>query len=364
QDSLHGQRETFAYDAAANLLDGPQAGAGLVVHNKLLTYQDKRYRYDAFGRMIEKRSAARGLQRFAYDAENRLIEVRNDNGSVVKMTYDPLGRRTEKAEHDSHGYPLGETRFTWDGLRLLQEHRHQQTSLYLYEDDGHEPLARVDGSGPLQKIRYYHNDLNGLPEQLTEADGHNVWQATYRVWGNTLEEVREPYYIEEQNLRFQGQYLDRETGLHFNTFRFYDPDVGRFTTPDPIGLAGGFNLYLYAPNPYGWLDPQGLKSCGPNRTRHVPNRHIRRHNNTSKSKFTAKEKTKLQAKSKYKKPSQYKKLEDRTIRDPSRTIIQGDGRIRYERDYDRVIGTRGEKGHVTIYDPKKDKIITSYPSDF
>ena len=162
-----------------------------------------------------------------------------------------------KKEHDTNGYPLGETRFTWDGLRLLQEHRHQQTSLYFYEDEGYEPLARVDGTGPLQKIRYYHNDLNGLPEQLTEADGHNVWQATYRVWGNTLEEVREPYYIEEQNLRFQGQYLDRETGLHFNTFRFYDPDVGRFTTPDPIGLAGGGNLYQYAPNPIGWMDPWG-----------------------------------------------------------------------------------------------------------
>ncbi|MBU6956189.1 RHS domain-containing protein [Pseudomonas sp. CVAP len=258
QDSLHGQRETFAYDAAANLQDGPPPGAGLVVHNKLLTYQDKRYRYDAFGRMIEKRSAKRGLQRFAYDAESRLIEVRNENGSVVRMTYDPLGRRIEKTEHDTHGYPLGETRFTWDGLRLLQEHRHQQTSLYLYEDEGYEPLARVDGTGPLQKIRYYHNDLNGLPEQLTEVDGHNVWQATYRVWGNTLEEVREPYYIEEQNLRFQGQYLDRETGLHFNTFRFYDPDVGRFTTPDPIGLAGGLNFYSYAPNPLTWIDPLGL----------------------------------------------------------------------------------------------------------
>ncbi|WP_139808007.1 RHS repeat-associated core domain-containing protein, partial [Pseudomonas mucidolens] len=258
QDSQHGQRETFAYDAAANLLDGPQTGAGLVVHNKLLTYQDKRYRYDAFGRMIEKRSATRGLQRFAYDAEGRLIEVRNDNASVVKMTYDPLGRRIEKTEHGSDGYPLGETRFTWDGLRLLQEHKHSQTSLYVYEDEGYQPLARVDGSGPLQKIRYYHNDLNGLPEQLTEADGHNVWQATYRVWGNTLEEVREPYYIEEQNLRFQGQYLDRETGLHFNTFRFYDPDVGRFTTPDPIGLVGGFNLYQYSPNPFGWVDPKGL----------------------------------------------------------------------------------------------------------
>ncbi|NMZ92525.1 type IV secretion protein Rhs [Pseudomonas panacis] len=262
QDSLHGQRETFAYDAAANLLDGPQAGAGLVVHNKLLTYQDKRYRYDAFGRMVEKRSAKRGVQRFAYDAESRLIEVRNENGSVVRMTYDPLGRRIEKTEHGKDGYPLGETRFTWDGLRLLQEHKHSQTSLYVYEDDGYEPLARVDGAGPLQKIRYYHNDLNGLPEQLTDADGHSVWQATYRVWGNTLEEVREPYYIEEQNLRFQGQYLDRETGLHFNTFRFYDPDVGRFTTPDPIGLDGELNLYQYAPNPIAWLDPWGWKTCG------------------------------------------------------------------------------------------------------
>ncbi|WP_256256707.1 RHS repeat-associated core domain-containing protein, partial [Pseudomonas agarici] len=152
-------------------------------------------------------------------------------------------------------------RFTWDGLRLLQEHKNTQTSLYLYVDEGYEPLARVDGLGDVQKIRYYHTDPNGLPEQLTEADGTRVWQARYKVWGNTLEEVREPYYIEEQNLRFQGQYLDRETGLHYNTFRFYDPDVGRFTTPDPIGLMGGVNLYQYAPNPAGYADPLGL-SCG------------------------------------------------------------------------------------------------------
>jgi len=84
------------------------------------------------------------------------------------------------------------------------------------------------------------------------------------VWGNTAEEVREPYFIEEQNLRFQGQYLDRETGLHYNTFRFYDPDVGRFTTRDPIGLLGGINLYQYAPNPVGWVDPWGW-SCNPNK---------------------------------------------------------------------------------------------------
>ena len=43
----------------------------------------------------------------------------------------------------------------------------------------------------------------------------------------------------QQNLRFQGQYLDRETGLHYNTFRYYDADIGRFICPDPIGLLGG-----------------------------------------------------------------------------------------------------------------------------
>ncbi|CAD0265630.1 type IV secretion protein Rhs [Pseudomonas veronii] len=251
-----GRIETYAYDAAANLLDGPQQG-GLVRHNRLLTYQDKRYTYDAFGRMVEKRSAVRGLQRFAYDAESRLVEVRNENGGVVRMVYDPLGRRIGKTEHDKNGVCLGESRFDWDGLRLLQEHRHSQTSLYLYDGDSYEPLARVDSKGEYQRVRYYHNDLNGLPEQLTEADGHDIWRATYRVWGNTREEVREPYFIEEQNLRFQGQYLDRETGLHFNTFRFYDPDVGRFTTTDPIDLMGGFNLYQYAPNPSGWIDPLG-----------------------------------------------------------------------------------------------------------
>ncbi|EMH4086295.1 TPA: RHS repeat-associated core domain-containing protein [Providencia stuartii] len=49
-------------------------------------------------------------------------------------------------------------------------------------------------------------------------------------------------YVRSQNLRFQGQYFDRETGLHYNPFRYYDPDIGRFIQQDPIGLAGGLNL--------------------------------------------------------------------------------------------------------------------------
>ena len=47
-----------------------------------------------------------------------------------------------------------------------------------------------------------------------------------------------------QNLRFQGQYPDRETGLHYNLFRYYDPVAGRFTQIGPIGLAGGVILIV------------------------------------------------------------------------------------------------------------------------
>ncbi|HLD65569.1 MAG TPA: RHS repeat-associated core domain-containing protein, partial [Pseudomonas sp.] len=262
QDGTQGRLETYAYDAAANLLDGPAPNAGWVVHNKLVTYQDKRYRYDAFGRLVEKRSGNRRVQRLRYDAEHRLVEVASHDGvreTRVAMRYDPLGRRIEKTEHDASGQVLGKTAFTWDGMRLLGEEKDGRSSLYLYDGDSYDPLARVDGQGAQARIRYYHSDPNGLPQQLTEADGHCLWQATYMVWGNTVTEQREPRFIEEQNLRFQGQYLDRETGLHYNTFRFYDPDIGRFISPDPIGLAGGINLYQYAPNPVAWIDPLGLK---------------------------------------------------------------------------------------------------------
>ena len=62
-------------------------------------------------------------------------------------------------------------------------------------------------------------------------------------------------------MRFAGQYYDQETGLHYNTLRYYDPNCGRFTQQDPIGLAGGINLYRYAPNTLSWIDPWGLISC-------------------------------------------------------------------------------------------------------
>ena len=73
----------------------------------------------------------------------------------------------------------------------------------------------------------------------------------------------------QQPLRYAGQYQDDESGLHYNLFRYYEPEVGRFTTQDPIGLRGGLNLYQYAPNPLMWVDPLGLSNRPNNGKYHI-----------------------------------------------------------------------------------------------
>ncbi|MBL3696042.1 EndoU domain-containing protein, partial [Pluralibacter gergoviae] len=66
-----------------------------------------------------------------------------------------------------------------------------------------------------------------------------------------------------------GQYLDRETGLHYNTLRYYDAWGGCYTQVDPIGLAGGLNTYGYVLDPITWIDPLGLAGCGRVNTKHI-----------------------------------------------------------------------------------------------
>ncbi|RJT45018.1 RHS repeat-associated core domain-containing protein, partial [Rahnella woolbedingensis] len=159
---------------------------------------------------------------------------------------------------------IKETRFLWEGPRLLAEFNGYRSQIYAYGDqNSFAPLARIDGGGDDSQIYYYHNQVNGQPEAMTDREGNECWRGESDSFGKVTGETRAQRIMSggPQNLRMQGQYLDRETGLHYNLHRYYDPDSGRFTQADPIGLAGGLNLYQYAPNVLGWVDPWGL-SCG------------------------------------------------------------------------------------------------------
>ncbi len=195
--------EQLIHDPAGNLLEqnlGASSGqAANVRGNRLTMHGDSHFEYDEFGNLIEERrgKGQKLVTRYTYNCEHRLASVTMPDGSTWHYEYDAFGRRIAKTNG------LTRTEFLWQGDRLIAE----ETG-----DD-------------------------------------------YRTYGNV---VQQQVAEIDNPLRFQGQYHDPETGLHYNRHRYYNPNTGRFITPDPIGLAGGLNNYQYVPNPTGWVDPLGL----------------------------------------------------------------------------------------------------------
>ncbi|HEX8611419.1 MAG TPA: RHS repeat-associated core domain-containing protein [Telluria sp.] len=269
--------ERFAFDPAHNLLDPSLALTGRVEGNRVRVFQDKRYDYDAHGNLSDKLIGRHTHMRFEWNAAHQLVKavVTRDAGDAaptvqtVKYGYDAFGRRIVKRD------AFATTRFAWDGNRLLCEARGMHSRTYLYEPASFVPLAHIDAlldgmveNAPCAQVSYLHTDHLGTPREMTDADGRVTWAGRYRAWGNVLRidapaasgdaVAAQQEDLHQQSIRFQGQYFDSETGLHYNRFRYYDADVGRFISSDPIGLLGGINLYQYAANPSGWVDPLGL----------------------------------------------------------------------------------------------------------
>ena len=259
-------RAQFSYDAADNLAASDAAAP--VTDNRLQHWQALFMKYDHWGNLVSRRN---GLyeQHYAYDAENRLVSARGtgpEGRFEARYHYDALGRRTRKIVTTTHG--TTDTRFLWQGYRLLQEQQASGLrSTYVYDpNEAWSPLARVDhlrdqSSG---EIYWFNTDLNGAPLEVTDERGAVRWSGQYGSFGEVRHQsegfsrVVNRTAMAHQPLRYAGQYADGETGLHYNLFRYYDPQVGRFIVQDPIGLNGGWNLYQYAPNPLGWIDPLGL----------------------------------------------------------------------------------------------------------
>jgi RHS repeat-associated protein len=175
----------------------------------------------------------------------------------------------------------------------------------MYEPNSFVPLATVQGASDEQRTYWYQCDQVGVPQELTDQEGNIVWAADYKAWGQAsirqlatgtdgpapansgpvrmwhgwegsgdhvaymkgkgIEEQGSnkppaPPPI-EQPFRLQGQHYDEETGLHYNRFRYYDPEIGRFMSQDPIGLLGGLNLFRFSRNAISWTDVLGLCTC-------------------------------------------------------------------------------------------------------
>ena len=298
--------ELFAFDPAHNILDiptekvkpyptpspvGEGRGEGktaaplsddlnAVTDNRLKTYNGTTYYYDDLGNLIHREMADGEVQNYFYDLHDQLVkaEIFKKDGTkeTWAYTYDALGRRIGKGRlkdrevsetsfpHDLSENDLeNQTRFVWDGSHLLQEIHLDGRYTYIYTDpDSYEPLAQVrdwtteDGENR-QQTHYFHCDQIGIPREMTDKDGNLLWFGSYTGWGRLKDEtkVTDSAY---QPFRLQNQYADRETGLHYNFFRYYEPDAGRFVNQDPIGLNGGENLYQFAKNTQIWIDTLGL----------------------------------------------------------------------------------------------------------
>ena len=243
------------------------------------------YYYDAFGRRIGKSSSTQKSSKL------------NQRGELVRFPSNLSSLNTTDRPQRKN------TLMLWDGNRQIQEITDDFTFTTIYEQNSFVPVARIVERQPhlleqakrdeqaewakyenMQltkrskanihhkahtglRIYHYHTDHLGTPQELTNDRGEVVWLNYQMAWGGSFSQLNHVYNLdgldisadELQPFRFQGQFFDGETGLHYNRFRYYDSDVGMFIQRDPIGLLGGSNVFQYAPNPVGWIDPWGLE---------------------------------------------------------------------------------------------------------
>ncbi|MDI2594768.1 DUF6531 domain-containing protein [Pseudomonas sp. 681] len=250
--------ESYAHDPAGNLLMQHRPGPTSVSGNRLLMQGDRHYDHDAFGNLIrERRGTGQTLvTEYRYDCQHRLVGVTLPEGRCASYRYDAFGRRIAKTVDGRT------TEFFWQGDQIVAENSPEHYRSYVYEPGSFRPLAMLDGEGPRQACPFYYQlDHLGTPQELTDYSGEIAWSARYTAYGQLAHLESDTRQTLDQPLRFQGQYFDAETGLHYNRHRYYSPDLGRYLTPDPVKLAGGLNGYRYGVNPTGWVDPLGLNDC-------------------------------------------------------------------------------------------------------
>ncbi|WP_405460508.1 DUF6531 domain-containing protein [Streptomyces globisporus] len=270
--------ERYAYDEAGNQTSASWPGAGDAsgpreyAGTRITRAGRVRYEHDAQGRVIlrQKTRLSRKPETWHYgwDAEDRLVLVTTPDGTRWRYLYDALGRRSAKQRLAEDGATVvEEVTFTWDGDTLCEQTTSTTGSpdsvALTWDHDGVKPVTQVerrlvDQAEVDSRFFAIITDLIGTPRELVDEQGEVAWRTRSALWGATSWNRDADAYTP---LRFPGQYFDPESGLHYNRHRHYDPESGRYLSPDPLGLTPAPNAVTYVDDPTLWIDPLGLAGC-------------------------------------------------------------------------------------------------------
>lgn len=232
--------------------------------------------YDEGGHTISRTEpTADGGQRqwqYTWNAEGRLTAATTADGERWHYRYDAFGRRIVKERTvlgDIGREHIAERiEFTWAEDSLVEQVRtgaDRVTRLTSWERHPSDDRPLTQSSRELtvgavidEQFTAVLTDPIGTPTGLVTAEGEVTWQRTGTLWGQDA-----PGTPAGMPLRMPGQYLDAETGLHYNHQRYYDPSTGRYLSPDPLGLAPALNPLTYVRNPLTQADPLGLAPVCP-----------------------------------------------------------------------------------------------------
>lgn len=229
QTAIQQQKEYFTYDSVGNRLTSDKNKTySYNAGNQLIAENGNTYSYDKNGNLISKTDAS-GTTHYSYDYENRLTKVTTSIGVIVEFKYDPFGRRIEKKVEGNDGTKV--YNYVYDNEDIILEYETKtdgkiETTKYTHGLGIDEPLA-IEQKGD---IYFYHADGLGSIIALTDIKQRVVQSYTYDSFGGMKQsgdKVKQPY-------TFTGREWDKEIGFYFYRARYYDADIGRFISFDPI----------------------------------------------------------------------------------------------------------------------------------